>query len=272
MTVTSVTPATGMVRIKIETLTGRHVLVGPFATLGGAKRMTEDLLAEQPPAVRSVRVEHRQRGHGWKPAWSWLASSCLGLLLVGCVTGGVNGVASTPIPREVGRVPTAEERAIVDTFLPQVVAAARLEGFSCNVVPVAMQQMDDDSMTTIARPSRNPCNFYLQVSTVYLRRDSALEHMGEAAHELGHVMDGDWTPARSKVPQIERERQADALAIRILNHMDPAVCQAAIALTKRIRAENLGKWGTEQRTTVGTHPSYTERIETLERDCRGSVQ
>jgi hypothetical protein len=109
MTGTSVTPATGMVRIKIETLTGRHVLVGPFATLGGAKRMTEDLLAEQPPAVRSVRVEHRQRGHGWRPAWSWLTLAISFLLTVaGCATGGIAGLSS--LGREVNLTPARGQR------------------------------------------------------------------------------------------------------------------------------------------------------------------
>src|SRR2546427_10772305 len=51
--------------------------------------------------------------------------------LVGCAT-----IAS--IPRELGRSPAEDERRIIDTFTPRVIAAARQEGFTCAEVPFVM--------------------------------------------------------------------------------------------------------------------------------------
>ena len=74
----------GHVRLRVETPTGRLVYVGPFTTLGGARRLAEDLVGDG--AVRSVLVQHRNRGT-WRPAWGWLASACLlALSLSGCAT------------------------------------------------------------------------------------------------------------------------------------------------------------------------------------------
>lgn len=64
------TTQTGTVRLRLHTHAGHSMLVGPFGSLSGAKRMAEDLLAEQPPAIRAARVEHRNKGT-WRPAWSW---------------------------------------------------------------------------------------------------------------------------------------------------------------------------------------------------------
>jgi hypothetical protein len=72
MTIDTVTPKSGNVRLKLETLTGRVLLVGPFASLGGARRLAEDLIAEG--AVLSVAVSHRNRG-SWRPAWSFSAGN-----------------------------------------------------------------------------------------------------------------------------------------------------------------------------------------------------
>jgi hypothetical protein len=80
----TVTPCPGHVRLKLETATGRSMYVGPFATLGGARRLAEDLIGGG--AVRSALVQHRNRGT-WRPAWGWLASACLLVLrLSGCAT------------------------------------------------------------------------------------------------------------------------------------------------------------------------------------------
>lgn len=68
--VPEVTPKSGHVRLRLQTRTGRWVNVGPFGSLAGARRMAEDLLTEQPPAVRSVCVQHKNRAT-WKSAWSW---------------------------------------------------------------------------------------------------------------------------------------------------------------------------------------------------------
>jgi len=80
----TVTPCPGHVRLKLETATGRSMYVGPFATLGGARRLAEDLIGGG--AVRSALVQHRSRGT-WRPAWGWLVSACLlVLILSGCAT------------------------------------------------------------------------------------------------------------------------------------------------------------------------------------------
>jgi hypothetical protein len=64
----AVSPSSGHVRLRLLSPAGRWINVGPFGTLGGARRLAEDLIAEG--AVRSVRVQHRNRGT-WQPAWSW---------------------------------------------------------------------------------------------------------------------------------------------------------------------------------------------------------
>ena len=185
------------------------------------------------------------------------------LLLTGCVT-------MTSIPREVGRPPTTEEQRSIDTFAPRVITAARLEGFGCTDVPFAMIDMPNDGLRSIARPSADPCAFYVQINPKVLRHDTPAELAGTFAHELGHVMNRDWTPQRAAVPQIERERQADAVAIRILNRVGSAECLAQVQLLRKIRAANIQAWGAEQRDTMTTHPSYTERIRTFEAGCRPS--
>jgi len=60
----------GLVRIRVQSTAGRWLTVGPLLTLSGARRLTEDLLAEHPRAVSTVRVEHRQ-GSTWRPAWTF---------------------------------------------------------------------------------------------------------------------------------------------------------------------------------------------------------
>lgn len=172
------------------------------------------------------------------------------------------------IPRELGRSPTGEEQRIIETFAPRVIAAARQEGFTCAEVPVVMTDMPNDAIRAIARPSRNSCAFYVQIDPRFLRRDSPADLAGNFAHELGHVMNRDWTPDRAAVPQIERERQADAVSIRILKRMGTAECLAQVEHFGKIRAENIRAWGAEQRDTITTHPPYTERIRTFEVGCR----
>src|SRR5713101_5288363 len=92
MNMQTLAPSSGMVRLKLETLTGHQMIVGPLGSLGGAKRLAEDLLSEQPAVVRTVRVEHHNAGT-WRPAWSftkcgaalWVLSGlALTLLLGGC--------------------------------------------------------------------------------------------------------------------------------------------------------------------------------------------
>lgn len=183
------------------------------------------------------------------------------LWLVGCAT-----VAS--IPPEIGRAPTLEEQWLINTFAPQVIAASRQEGFVCGTVTFAMADLRQDSLLSIARPSLNPCAFFIKVSMHYLRTDSPVALAGTLAHELGHVINGDWTPGRARVPQIDRERQADAVSIRILRRMGSTNCLAQVDQFQKIRAENIRAWGVEQRDTVTTHPSYTERIRTFEVACR----
>lgn len=185
----------------------------------------------------------------------------LSLWLLGCAT-------VTSIPPEVGRAPTTDEERLIDTFAPRVIAAARQEGFTCGSVIFAMADLRQDSLLSIARPSPNRCAFFIKVSMHYLRTDSPVALAGTLAHELGHVIDGDWTPGRARVVQIDRERQADAVSIRILRRMGTAECLAQVEQFQKIRAANIRAWGAEQRDTVTTHPSYTERIRTFEVACR----
>jgi Zn-dependent protease with chaperone function len=88
-----------------------------------------------------------------------------------------------------------DERQFIDAFAPQVIAAARQEGFTCGTVTFAMADLRQDSMLSTARPSLNRCAFFIKLSTHYLRTDSPVELAGTLAHELGHVINGDWTQA-----------------------------------------------------------------------------
>ena len=172
------------------------------------------------------------------------------------------------LPQEVGRFPTEEERRRIEAFAPRGIAAARHEGLVCADVPIVMADMSNDDLRSIARPSEDPCSFYVQVEPRALRHLSPTELAGALAHELGHVMNGDWSPARARVRQIDRERQADTVAIRILKRMGTAECLAQVRYFQDIRARNIGAWGAEQRETATTHPSYTERIRTFSIECR----
>ncbi len=175
---------------------------------------------------------------------------------------------ATTIPPELGRPPSDDERRIIETFAPRVIAAARHEGFTCSEVPLAMADMPGDDFRAAARVSINHCAFYVRINPRFLRSDSPVDLAGGFTHELGHVMNGDWTPACAAVPQIERERQADAVSIRILKRLGTTECLAQVERFRRIRAGNVRAWGTEQRDTITTHPSYTERIRTFEIGCR----
>ncbi len=195
------------------------------------------------------------------PTFSRIASVlAVALLLLGCAT-------TTPIPREIGRIPTASEQKLIDVFALRVIAAARLEGFTCEAVRFAMIDLPHDGLRSAARPSTNPCDFYIQVNPKILRRDSPAELSGTFAHELAHVINRDWTPARAETRQIDQERQADAVAMRILKRLGAAACLAQVEYFRKIRAENIEAWGVEQRFTAKTHPSYTERIRTFEAGC-----
>jgi hypothetical protein len=52
----AITPSPAHVRLRLKTQSGRWVNVGPFTTLGGARRLADDLLAEQPPVVSRARI------------------------------------------------------------------------------------------------------------------------------------------------------------------------------------------------------------------------
>ncbi len=77
MTGATVTSQLGLVRLKIETQAGRSLIVGPFNTLGGAKRLAQDLIEDG--TVQSVQVLHRNKG-SWRPAWSFTRAALVGLL------------------------------------------------------------------------------------------------------------------------------------------------------------------------------------------------
>jgi len=64
-----------LVRVRLQSSDGRWFTVGPLLTLSGARVLAEDMLAEHPRTVSAVRVEHRQRGHGWRPAWTFSQGS-----------------------------------------------------------------------------------------------------------------------------------------------------------------------------------------------------
>jgi len=66
----TLSPSTGLVRVRLQSPEGRWLTVGPLLTLSGARRLAEDLLTEHPQSVNAVRVEHRQ-GTTWRPAWTF---------------------------------------------------------------------------------------------------------------------------------------------------------------------------------------------------------
>lgn len=197
---------------------------------------------------------------GWR--FREMATLAAVVWLAGCAT-------LTYLPPELGRPPTAGERRIIEGFAPRVIAAARHEGFACpEVVFIVSERMPNDAIRLVRRPSPDPCAFYIQMNARLTRIDSPGALAGSLAHELGHVINADATPARAGVRQIERERQADRVAIRILKRLGTAECLVLAEHFRKIRAENIAAWGVEQRDTTGTHPSYTERIRTFEAECR----
>jgi Zn-dependent protease with chaperone function len=188
---------------------------------------------------------------------------------VALVTGSLIGCATMhpSVPAVVGRAPTPDEQRVIEAFAPRVIAAARHEGLTCPDVRFVMKEMPNNDLRVTATPSSNVCTFFVQVNPRVLAHDSPAELGGTLAHELGHVVNRDWTPERASVPQIERERQADGVAIRILKRLGRPECAAHAEHFRQVRADNVRAWGAEQRHTVGTHPSYTERIRRFETEC-----
>jgi hypothetical protein len=82
MATLTVPPSTGHVRIVLTTAAHpeRSMIVGRFASLGGASRMACDLA--QSGAVQRARVENLNRGT-WKAVWTWAAVA--GLLVVALI-------------------------------------------------------------------------------------------------------------------------------------------------------------------------------------------
>jgi len=185
----------------------------------------------------------------------------LGIVLAGCATGRVP-------PSELGRAPTRAERALLERFAPPVIAAARHEGFPCRRVSWAMNDEQDADLRTAGRVNGAPCDFFVLVSARDLRMDPPAQLAGVLAHELSHVIDGDWSEQRARVPQIEKEREADARSIRILRRIGPEACLAMVEYYQRTLAEIIAAWGVEQAGTIDTHPSFTERIATFSAGCR----
>ncbi|HUM16159.1 MAG TPA: hypothetical protein VL086_10765 [Candidatus Nitrosotalea sp.] len=185
----------------------------------------------------------------------------LGVMFVGC--------ASVRIPPpELGRVPTRDERTLLKRFAPPVIAAAQQEGLSCSEVSWAMIDMQNHDVRTAGRANGWTCDFFVQVSPHYLQTESSEELAGVLAHELSHVIDKDWTDQRARVPQIQKEREADARSIRILKRISPEACLVMVEYYQRILAEIIAAWGVEQWDTIDTHPSFTERIATFSAGCQ----
>jgi hypothetical protein len=68
----TVAQQSGNVRIRIQTTARptRWTIVWPFASLGAASRLAEDIVQSSDGQLRAVRIEHRNGG-SWKPAWTW---------------------------------------------------------------------------------------------------------------------------------------------------------------------------------------------------------
>lgn len=57
------------------------------------------------------------------------------------------------------------------------------------------------------------------------------------AHELGHMFNNDFSTLRVGVPQIEKERQADAVAARLLSRISLGACIALPQLLEKLPAD-----------------------------------
>ena len=56
------------VRLKIEAVTGRQLLIGPFGSLSGCRRLAEDLAGDS--SIKVVSVESKHPWRGWIPVWT----------------------------------------------------------------------------------------------------------------------------------------------------------------------------------------------------------
>jgi len=187
----TVTPCPGHVRLKLETPAGRYMYVGPFATLGGARRLAEDLIGGG--AVRSALVQHRNRGT-WRPAWGWLASALmLVLVFAGCATPGT--LASVPL--------SDTQADLVERW--QGFADRVLDSYHLTHVRIIVQHRPDtEGMMATSLRSRI---IIIDPRALYPRMLPGL------AHELGHVVSGQGPdPAH----QEENERDANFRAVAIL--------------------------------------------------------
>jgi hypothetical protein len=87
--------------------------------------------------------------------------------------------------------------------------------------------------------------------------------LASLAHEWGHILhrDGATSPysLRRAIPQIQKEREADEEAARLLSRISPETCRALVRLFSRAAEVEIGG-GT-------THPAYPDRVEAVTRAC-----
>lgn len=131
----------------------------------------------------------------------WVAAGLV-LLLTGCVTVPVSGPADERVVAALKEIPRegAWERTQCWTGLRVVVNADRTPTMSIWV-----------------------CILY--VNPLVLDWPHDLIRAG-IAHELGHIINNDFSMLRSHVPRIEKERQADATAVRLLSRINLDACLA----------------------------------------------
>jgi len=83
------------------------------------------------------------------------------------------------------------------------------------------------------------------------------------SHEWGHIMhrDGAASPysPRRQVPQIQKEREADEEAARLLSRISPDACRALVRLFSTAAEVETGRGV--------THPTYPDRVEAVTRAC-----
>ena len=83
------------------------------------------------------------------------------------------------------------------------------------------------------------------------------------SHEWGHILHRDsaaspYSPRR-QVPQIQKEREADEEAARLLSRISPDACRALVRLFSRAAEVEIGRGV--------THPTYPDRVEAVMRAC-----
>jgi hypothetical protein len=190
----------GHARLKVQLAEGRAVYVGAFANMVEATSWGRALAKCKKLGLKSVKVEHKNRGC-WKPAKVLMLTVCLALLgIAGCAT-------SPPPPADIADA-YEEDRAAA------LRVCAHLRREPCTLDRIRVVQPRGDLAGAVVPGTGQ----IVMVRTVYQKEHEALRRL-VLAHEFSHVILKHYDGRCRDVGSVERylcELQADVHSVSVL--------------------------------------------------------